>query len=100
MNRDDVLAILRADEPRLRAEFFVKSLELFGSVVRDEARSDSDVDLLVEYDRPIGLLHHIGTALHLEEALGVPKVDLIIRHSVIEELKAIIYGEAIDVFGP
>lgn len=100
MRRDDVLAILRTEEPRLRAEFFVKSLELFGSVARDEAGSDSDVDLLVAYDRPIGLLHHVGTALHLEEKLGVPKVDLILRRAVLPELREIIFAEAIDVFGP
>ena len=63
MKRDDVLAILRADQPRLRSEFGVKSLALFGSVARDQATSASDVDLLVEYNpqHRVGLLRHIGT---------------------------------------
>jgi predicted nucleotidyltransferase len=97
--RDEVLTILRAEQPRLRSEFGVKSLALFGSVARAEASDSSDVDLLVEYERPVSLFDHVGTALYLEEALGVSKVDLIIRDCVIDELKDQIYGEAIDVFG-
>jgi predicted nucleotidyltransferase len=100
MTRDEVLAILRADESRLRSEFGVRSLSLFGSLARDQATTGSDVDLLVEYEpeRRVGLLRHIGTALHLEELLGVPKVDLVVRESVVDELKEVIYGEALDVF--
>jgi predicted nucleotidyltransferase len=100
MRRDDVLARLRADEPRLRVEFAVKSLALFGSAARDEAADGSDVDLLIEYARRVGLFHHVATALHLEALLGVPKVDLVFRDAVIDDLRPIIEGEAIDVFGP
>jgi len=102
MNRDEVLAILKVEKARLRAEFGVKSLALFGSVARNEATEGSDVDLLVEYEpeRRVSLFGHVGTALHLEKVLGVPNVDLIIRDCVIDELKERIYGEAIDVFGP
>jgi predicted nucleotidyltransferase len=102
MDREEVLTKLRADEPRLRAQFGVRSLALFGSVGRGEATGTSDVDLLVEYEpgRRVGLFHHVGTALHLEELLGVPKVDLVIWDAVIDDLKEIIYGKAIDVFGP
>jgi predicted nucleotidyltransferase len=101
MRRNDVLFILRTDQPRLRAEFGVRWLALFGSVARDEATAESDVDLLVEYEpeRRIGLLRHIGTAQHLEKLLNVNKVDLILRESVVDELKDSIYGEALDVFG-
>ncbi|WP_341735515.1 nucleotidyltransferase domain-containing protein [Microcoleus sp. CAWBG640] len=48
MKRADVLAILAAHQERLKA-LGVKSLDLFGSVARDEARSDSDVDFLVDF---------------------------------------------------
>ncbi len=46
MKRDQVLAILNAHQAELQ-DLGVKSLELFGSVARDEARRDSDVDFLV-----------------------------------------------------
>ena len=48
---------------------------LFGSVARDEARPDSDVDLLVEFDRPVGLFTFVRLKRYLEEILGSP-VDL------------------------
>src|SRR5947209_6659883 len=70
VRRDQVLAILKAEQSRLRAEFGVKSLALFGSVARDEAGPDSDVDLLVEFDRPTGYFGLVRLQLFLQEALG------------------------------
>jgi len=97
MNRDDALRILRDHETTLRETYFVKSLALFGSVARDEARSDSDVDLLVEFDRPIGYFHLIKTQLHLQELLQVEKVDLVLRRAIHPELRDDILREAINV---
>jgi uncharacterized protein len=54
VSRQAVLSALRAQQAVLHARFGVTGLALFGSV-RDEAGQDSDVDLLVEFDRPIGL---------------------------------------------
>jgi predicted nucleotidyltransferase len=100
MKRHEVIDILSAHEEELRRRFAVKSLALFGSAVRDEAAETSDVDLLVEFDRRIGLFHLIGTAQYLEEILGVgeDKVDLVIRDAVVPELQDIISGEAVNVF--
>jgi len=53
----------------------VKSLILFGSVARNEARPDSDVDLLVEFDRPVGLFTFVRLKRYLEEILD-STVDL------------------------
>ena len=50
MKRDEALAILAAHQEPLQ-RLGVKSLTLFGSVARDEARPDSDVDLLVEFNQ-------------------------------------------------
>jgi uncharacterized protein len=46
MKREEVFTILQKHESELRKKFFVQSLSLFGSVARDEARPDSDIDLL------------------------------------------------------
>ncbi len=62
MKRADVLRILRANEPTPRRDYRVKALALVGSVTRDEAGPESDVDLLVEFDRGISLFHLVGTA--------------------------------------
>ncbi len=98
MRREDILRVLRERRDQLAKQFGVKSLDLFGSVARDEAGPNSDVDLLVEFDRRISLFDVVDAALFLERLLEVPKVDLVIRANVIPELKDIIYGEAIHVF--
>jgi predicted nucleotidyltransferase len=58
----------------------------------------SDVDLLVEFDRPIGLLHFIATQQRLEKLLGVEKVDLVLRRAVLPELKEDTFAEAVNIF--
>jgi hypothetical protein len=75
MKRDQALATLKTERERLQREYGVKSLALFGSVARDEATAASDLDLLVEFDRPTGLLGLFNLQAHLEELLGCP-VDL------------------------
>jgi len=71
----------------------VTRLELFGSVVREEA---SDVDLLGEFepDARISLMDFARVEVFLEELLDC-RVDLVLRHCVIPELQDRIYGEAI-----
>ena len=93
----ETLATLRQSRARLTDRFAVRSLALFGSIARDTSRADSDVDLLVEFARPIGLLHVAKTALFLEELLGRP-VDLVLRRALLPELREGILAEAMDVF--
>ena len=72
----------------------MRSLDLFGSVARNEARADSDVDLLVEFERPIGLFHFFRVQRRLEELLGA-RVDLVMRDAVKPQLRERIFAEAI-----
>jgi uncharacterized protein len=74
MKRDRVLEMIAAHREQLQA-MGVKSLDLFGSVARDEAKSSSDIDLLVEFNRPVGLFEFIEVRLYLEDLLGYP-VDM------------------------
>ena len=96
MRRDDVIRILKKHRSELRRQYGVKLLSLFGSVARDEARPDSDVDLLVEFDRPVGLFAFIGLKQRLESLLGC-KVDLGTPGSLKPRLKEIVLREAIHV---
>lgn len=75
MKRKDAIEILSARRSDLHREFGVRSLALFGSVARDEAGEGSDVDVLVEFDRPTGLFGLIRLQQHLEVLLGC-KVDV------------------------
>ena len=85
MKRDEVLAIVIAHREQLQ-KMGVKSLQLFGSVARDEARPDSDVDFLVEFDRPGGLFQLMRVQYYLEDILGC-SVDLGTQDALREHLQ-------------
>lgn len=98
MTRQELIDALAAHEAELR-EMGIASLEVFGSVANDHANDASDVDLLVDFSRPVGLFHFCRVQHRLEEILGVPKVDLVMRRAVIDELKDVIYREAVPCLG-
>lgn len=75
LRRDEVIRRLRS-QAVLLSRYGVRSLRLFGSLARDEAREGSDIDLLVEFDRPVGLFHLLRLQEELEQALGAT-VDLV-----------------------
>ncbi len=96
MTRDEVLRILREHRDELRQRFGVKSLELFGSFARDEATHTSDVDLLVEFDRPTGYFGLVRVELYLREILDA-EVDLGTPGSLRPEMRERVAKEAIHV---
>ncbi|HZZ83559.1 MAG TPA: nucleotidyltransferase family protein [Anaeromyxobacteraceae bacterium] len=95
MTRDEVKRVLAAHRAEL-AEVGVRSLEVFGSVARGEQRPESDVDLLVDFDRVIGLFHFFRVQRRLEELLGC-RVDLVMRQAVKPQLRERILAEAVSV---
>ena len=96
MKKRDVIRILKKQGKELEEHFNVASLSLFGSVARDEASVDSDVDLLVEFSKPVGLFQFIELQQRLEELLGC-KVDLGTSRSLKSRLKDHVLQEAIRV---
>ena len=76
--------------------FGVQSLALFGSVARDEATAKSDVDLLVEFNRPVGYFGLFALQDYLEQLLGCP-VDLGTPDSLKPYLRERIQGELLRV---
>ena len=74
----------------------VRSLALFGSAAREEASEMSDIDLLVAFDRPVGLFGLSELKRVLEQLLGVENVDLITREGLHPALKERILSEAVD----
>ena len=78
---DHIKKTLRSCKPLLAKNFKVKSLGVFGSCVRGEQTSRSDVDILVEYSRTPGLFDFIRTENFLSKALG-SRVDLVIKGSL------------------
>ena len=96
MEREQVLTIVKAHQEFLQ-QLGVKSLDLFGSVAREQARPDSDVDFLVEFDSPVGLFGLFRVQHYLEEILCC-SVDLGTSKALREHLREPILKEAIRVF--
>lgn len=78
-------------------KFAVKGILLFGSVARDEANMESDVDLLVEFERPVGLFTFIELKEYLEQILKC-SVDLGTPQSLRSTLREVVLEEAIRAF--
>jgi predicted nucleotidyltransferase len=78
----------------LAKRYHVRELAVFGSVLRDDFDSDSDIDILVEFepDAPIGLIEHYELQQELAALLG-RRVDLISRRG----LNPIIRGEILEM---
>jgi uncharacterized protein len=75
MQREDAIASLTSILTNLQS-LGVLSLALFGSVARNEARADSDIDILVDLESPITFDRYMDVKLYLEEQLG-SRVDLV-----------------------
>ena len=96
MNRAEVLDQLARNKPTLVARYGVDRLALFGSTVRDAARADSDIDILVSFDGPATSERYFGVQFFLEDLLGRP-VDLVIDKALRPELRPFIEREAVHV---
>ncbi len=96
MNRDEVLKQLAACKGELAHRFGVTRLALFGSVVRDSANADSDVDILVSFDGPATSARYFGVQFYLEDLIG-RRVDLVTDKALRPELRPYVEREAVHV---
>jgi uncharacterized protein len=94
MRRDEVLAILAEHQDEIRARG-VASLSIFGSVARDEAGPESDIDIFIEIGRrPFTLFDLVNLKEFLEGILG-SHVDLVIKSSIKDRIRENVLNEAI-----
>lgn len=95
MNKIALEEIKKKAVPILKKEGATRAA-LFGSVVRGEARKNSDIDILVDLPEGKSLFDFVGTKLKLEEALG-RKVDLVEYSTIKPRLKSYILGSQISI---
>jgi predicted nucleotidyltransferase len=100
MTRADVIARLKAAEPRIRAHG-VAALYLFGSYARDEASEDSDIDVFVDPENKteFGVLRSMNTLAVLEEALPGIQIGYGTRENIVPVYLSSIEAAAIKIFG-
>jgi len=93
---EEIKEIIRSHREELKERYRVRSIAIFGSYVRGEQREESDIDLLVEFEGSVSLLHIVSVENYLSDILGM-KVDLVPRKNIREELRETIIKEAIAV---
>jgi predicted nucleotidyltransferase len=96
MRKDEALRILSEASPEIVSRFGVKQLRLFGSTARDEAREDSDVDVLVEFEGPATFRGYFDLLHFLEDRLGV-SVDLVTEKGLKERVRPYVEKDSIHV---
>jgi len=96
MRRSEILGLLRSRLQTIHSTFGVRDLMLFGSAARDEARPESDVDVLVAFERQPDFDRFMDLKFYLEDILKT-KVDLVTREALKPRMRPIIEKEAIHV---
>ncbi len=93
--REDILLKLKELKPTLQKEFAIKEIGLFGSFSKNENSSESDIDLLIELEKPIGW-KYFSLEPYLEEIFK-RKIDIITKNALREQLRDKILGQVIYI---
>jgi predicted nucleotidyltransferase len=96
VKREEVIRLLEAHRDEIRERFGVSSLRLFGSVARDSAGSDSDVDLIVAFTGPPTFRGYMDLRIFIEDLLGA-RVDLVTETGLKERARPSVEKDSIRV---
>jgi len=90
------ISILNVNFDHLQKVFSVKKIAIFGSVARGDNTPVSDIDILVEFNKPVGFFQFIRLETYLKRILG-KKIDLATQNALKSKIKKQIIQEAIYV---
>jgi predicted nucleotidyltransferase len=93
---DDIVNVLSKHKGELKRLFNVKSIGLFGSHVRGEAKQNSDLDILVEYEETPGLFDFVKLKNYLSDLLGM-NVDLVMKSALKPNIGKQILKEVVPI---
>ena len=93
---DEIKKILKKHEKELKEKYGVKEIGIFGSIVRSEAKEDSDVDILIEFEKPIGFFKFLELEEYLGNLIG-RKVDLVSKKALKPHIGKYILEEVVTV---
>ncbi len=96
MNKEEIRKKINSQLPFLKQKYNVKRLGIFGSVVRNQQKKESDVDMLVEFTSPIGFFDFIRLENYLAETLN-QKVDLVTKKALKRAIKSDVLKETLYV---
>ncbi|CAG0942977.1 hypothetical protein BROC_02087 [Candidatus Brocadiaceae bacterium] len=92
----EIISTIAGLKAEARQRFWAETKGIFGSYVRGEQKEDSDLDVLVEFEKDANLLDLTGLADFLEEKLNI-KVDVVPESALREEIRSIVLKEKVAV---
>ncbi len=93
---EEIKNILARHKAKLRKRYSVKELAVFGSCVKGMSKKGSDIDILVEFEKPIGFFDFLDLEERLEHLLGI-KIDLVSKKALKPHIGKYILDEAIPI---
>ena len=78
---EEIKKIIQSHKENLRKEYGVKEIGIFGSYVRGAQNDISDVDILIELEKPIGFVRFMKLEKNISALLGI-KVDLVTKKAL------------------
>ncbi len=78
---DEIKEVIQKHKDELRQQYGLKEIGVFGSYVKGAQREDSDLDILIEFERPVGFVKFLQLENRLSELLGV-KVELVTKKAL------------------
>ncbi len=85
ITRENIILKLKEIKPFLKEEYAVKKIGLFGSFAENSFTEESDIDLLVEFEKPVGW-KYFSLEIYLEKIFG-RKIDLVTKNALKEQIK-------------
>lgn len=95
-NINQIKSLIGSEGNSLKSVFGIKSLGVFGSLVRHEEKPDSDIDILVEFSQTPGFFRFLDLEKQLTDLTG-RKVDLVTKNALKPALKEDILKEVVYV---
>ncbi len=92
----EIKAIIEKHKEEIKAKYGVKEIGVFGSLVRGEMKADSDVDILVEFEKPIGFFQFLDLEAYLSDLIG-RKVDLVSKKALKPHIGRHILEEVVKI---
>ena len=96
ITKEEIFQRLKALKPEIQARYKVKQIGLFGSIIRGEQKETSDIDILVEFEQPIGFFKFLELEEYLSNQLG-RKVDLVSKKALKPRIGSAILQEVVTV---
>jgi len=93
---DRIKEILKKHEEELKEKYGIKEIGIFGSYLRGEAKEESDLDILVEFEKPIGFFKFLELEEYLSNLIGI-KVDLVSKKALKPHIGKYILKEVVIV---